>query len=426
MMRRLETQPLGALFRVVQITAGLLLGACSGDPHNAGEIAANVEPKASIEVALAEIAQPTASLDRVATYGTEEAGGLTSVASMAVGKNGSLLVIDAIPGRRSAGRLVQFDSAGRFVRFIGRVGAGPGEFEAPSAIGIDRDSRILVLDAFLRRIVVFDSVGAFVAQWPLQDLRIQPISAGIVVDTANVAYIPVAPIEQEPDSLPTERWIRVTSTGAILDTVLLSNAYAVQPRQIVVTGGGRRKTVAVPFSPYRASALGKYGWAVIGRTDAFVLDLVRPSPGGVLADAGDQAPIRRLRRQPSAKVLSDSERRLISRYVLDALATVDEGASFDPSTVPKRMLEFSMLRVASDGRIWAKVFDQSAHLTLDQLGGQDDAEQLWDVYEPDGAFVGRLKVQAGVWLADARGSDAWGVEYSGSNVPTVVRYRINW
>ena len=47
----------------------------------------------------------------------------------------------------------------------GSLGAGPGQFNSPSAVAVDVDGNAYVADSFNHRLQSFDSAGAFVAKW---------------------------------------------------------------------------------------------------------------------------------------------------------------------------------------------------------------------------------------------------------------------
>lgn len=59
-----------------------------------------------------------------------------------------------------------YDSTGRFLRMLGRVGSGPGEFRTASAIVPMHDGRLVVFDENLRRLSVFDASLTFRSSRP--------------------------------------------------------------------------------------------------------------------------------------------------------------------------------------------------------------------------------------------------------------------
>ncbi len=53
-------------------------------------------------------------------------------------------------------RIQEFDPAGKFLRYWGTQGSGPGEFSRPQALLFDQDNLLWVLDACNHRVQVFD------------------------------------------------------------------------------------------------------------------------------------------------------------------------------------------------------------------------------------------------------------------------------
>jgi len=51
---------------------------------------------------------------------------------------------------------------------------------------------------------------------------------------------------------------------------------------------------------------------------------------------------------------------------------------------------------------------------------------LYDVFEPNGAYVGQVEVPPRVSTVVRRGDYVWGVEFDDDDVQRVVRFRIVW
>ena len=62
-------------------------------------------------------------------------------------------------------RVVKFDKNGKFLMTWGKPGKGPGEFDLPHGIDIDRNRRVYVADRSNSRIQIFDENGKFLDQW---------------------------------------------------------------------------------------------------------------------------------------------------------------------------------------------------------------------------------------------------------------------
>jgi DNA-binding beta-propeller fold protein YncE len=63
-------------------------------------------------------------------------------------------------------RVVKFDKTGKYLMTWGTPGNGPGQFNLPHSIDIDRDRRLYVADRQNSRVQIFDENGKFLDQWP--------------------------------------------------------------------------------------------------------------------------------------------------------------------------------------------------------------------------------------------------------------------
>ena len=62
-------------------------------------------------------------------------------------------------------RVLRFDRDGHFLFQWGKPGKGPGAFDLPHGIALDKAGRVLVADRGNARIEVFDSTGRFIDDW---------------------------------------------------------------------------------------------------------------------------------------------------------------------------------------------------------------------------------------------------------------------
>jgi len=94
----------------------------------------------------------------------------------------NILFLDA-KGRQ----LLLFDQEGKFIKRIGSKGQGPGEFVAPSGLGIDLEGNILVSDSQSRRINAYDKDGIFSTSFIISGLHGPPNN--ICVDSKGNYYL---------------------------------------------------------------------------------------------------------------------------------------------------------------------------------------------------------------------------------------------
>jgi DNA-binding beta-propeller fold protein YncE len=84
------------------------------------------------------------------------------MADLAVAKNGDIFIAD---GEGPNTRVVKFSREGKFVRWWGGKGTGPGQFDQPHSIALDSRGRVYVADRSNNRIQIFDGDGNFLNQW---------------------------------------------------------------------------------------------------------------------------------------------------------------------------------------------------------------------------------------------------------------------
>jgi DNA-binding beta-propeller fold protein YncE len=80
---------------------------------------------------------------------------------LAFGSNGDVYISDGYGNSR----VVQYTRDGKFVRTWGKKGSGPGEFNLPHGIAVDKQGRVYVGDRDNRRMQVFDKDGKFLSEW---------------------------------------------------------------------------------------------------------------------------------------------------------------------------------------------------------------------------------------------------------------------
>jgi hypothetical protein len=112
------------------------------------------------------------------------------------------------------GIIFKFDKTGKFIKIIGKAGAGPGEFSIPHALAFDSRGRLFVADRGNVRIQILDQEGKFLEEW-YQFSRL----SGIFIDKNDVLY--GADSESSPTAnaaVPgTPAWIRGIRIGSAKD-----------------------------------------------------------------------------------------------------------------------------------------------------------------------------------------------------------------
>jgi DNA-binding beta-propeller fold protein YncE len=81
---------------------------------------------------------------------------------IAFGPQGEIYVTDGYGNNR----VMTFTANGGFLAQWGEAGDGPGQFNLPHAVVVDRTGRVIVGDRENNRVQVFEGNGKFVAAWP--------------------------------------------------------------------------------------------------------------------------------------------------------------------------------------------------------------------------------------------------------------------
>ena len=89
------------------------------------------------------------------------AGPFNRQTNVAIAPNGDIYVAD---GYRNA-RVHRFGASGKLLASWGEPGSGPGQFNLPHGIAVDRQSRVYVADRENLRIQVFTAEGKYLTEW---------------------------------------------------------------------------------------------------------------------------------------------------------------------------------------------------------------------------------------------------------------------
>lgn len=328
--------------------------------------------------------------------GLDEPGELVNPSSLALDEAGNLYVVDRQPTV-----IKVFAPDGRFLRTIGREGQGPGEF----VIGFlaARGSHIAVQDPRAARLSLFDTSGTFIRSWSTGCC----IWAPVAVDLKHRVYVPVM---TPPDVPASYRYVRYDTLGTVIDTVAVPEGEDPKMWTVRAGSGGNRMMMStpVPFTPQMRHAIAPDGSFVIGWSSEYRL---------ARTDGRDTLAV--MSRDWTPDPLSQERRQ---RHVDDMVKQmgpdmdeVDLRNSFPVNEIPSTLPAFAELSVDGSGNVW---------VTLDS----DSASSRFDVFAPDGAWLGRVALNESF---DPFTPAAWGADRvyvareDEDGVPYIARYRIS-
>ncbi len=305
--------------------------------------------------------------------------------------NGNVVVLDT-----GNGRVLRFDSAGVYIGSFGGRGEEPDRFRTPMFLEVAGD-RIYVLDTGLNRVSEFDSAGIFLGRFQI-DLGglagTTPLFAAGGPDEIYLAAEPVPFLQQVRDTGKAVIY-RFDMSGAIVDTVAF---FRPSSWTRIETGEGRSSYVRPRLAPTpRISA--EPGRVAVVTGARYYIELRRP----------DASLTRRIaRRYENAAVTPEIRDSILSE--------LERG----PGGLPRDALELIPFAAVVPA-VEAVLLDDRGRLWVDPY---DPDPTRWDVFDPEGRFLGPVYLPQPVELEDVRGDRACGVIRQLTGQAAVVCYRV--
>jgi len=137
-------------------------------------------------------------------------------------------------------------------------------------------------------------------------------------------------------------------------------------------------------------------------------------------------PVVRIERDVAAVRVTDGERDSRRDSLEKVMRRVDPTWRWTGPEIPRTKAAYKRLRVAADGRIWVSP-SLPGERTTDATGVTTWREpEMYDIYEPSGAYVGRVAVPPRVSIAYMRGDHVWATTRDADDIPRIQRLRIVW
>lgn len=338
-----------------------------------------------------------------------------SVSAIAVDDDHNVYVLD-----RQARHVRVFDSEGTYVKTLGRDGEGPGEFKVPIGLAIS-DGRLLVRDPANGRVQLFGLETGENEEWrylPSEVFANTPLYR----DDHGRIYVDITEEEQ--------RFLVMDSDGKQIDTISPPDSPAdfdgdQYSMSAEVESGDRWISVGatVPFSPDWYWTVHPAGHFLSALSTAYRINLEQDD--GVLRIGRNHTPV----------AVSDDERDRHEQGILNRMRRWDAGWNWNGPAIPDHKPPFRGLHAGSDGRIWVSLWTEAQQVANEDHdpGNPDSSPLTWveplryDVFEADGTYLGAVVPPEGFSLSAPPvfgGSFVWAVERGELDVQRVVRYRI--
>jgi 6-bladed beta-propeller len=327
---------------------------------------------------------------------------LGAPSNVALLPHGAIAVLDVI-----GPRLLVFDRDGRFLRSVGRVGQGPGEYERLTGLVGFSGGLMAVHEGFQNKVMVFDTLGALVVQWSTHS---RPFLASNSLSTDEGGHIVLRCAVPTPDvSILTSQQIgvvRFTRDGDFVDSTV---APLVESERVISTD----------FYPQRFGYWHPAGFMVAGTNEDYTLDLLR-----------SDGPVNRIRRAWEPVPLASEEWEIwdeIRRFMERRWG----GRKFPD--VPKEKPPFSRVIIARTGELWVQRHTAAIRLGRrppDIMAAGGSAQSPWqepllvDVFSPDGRFMGSVTGRTRTELFAISSDTVWAGLPGATGEPLLVRFRV--
>jgi hypothetical protein len=319
-------------------------------------------------------------------------------------------------------RLFLFDSTGRLVRRIGRQGQGPGEFSSGNGMVVRPEGGVALLDARNARVSFFDAAGEFQSSWPVPSGF--STSNGLVTDRSHQLFLrrPVTP-PREGEILGRMGLVRLRDGGAFGDSLAPPDLPV--PREVylaVSPDGNSRSSTSSSYAPNYHWSWHPGGFFVVAHGGRYEITLART----------DRKPIVIRRASPPVPVLPD-ERAEEQERITWGMRQTQPGWSWSGPAIPDTKPPLGGMTLARDGTIWVRVATPSERIPDAELAPQREkgppvrrfrSSVTYEVFGPDGRFLGRIPLPPRTTIVQADGNMVWGITRDEDDLPAVVRYRV--
>jgi len=325
-----------------------------------------------------------------------------SAVSIISDKDGYVYICDY-----KASNIKKFDSSGKHVKTIGRMGQGPGEFNMPFQITV-ADNRLIVWDMGNSRLCIHTTDGEFVksVSVPRDEGRPQKMRAlpngDVIIELEKIYY-------GEGDK-PQDCIIGLYSPDLEKKKILYSQQVL---RNKYMRIESMFTNIIQPFSPDVYWDISPEGKIVIAYSKEYEIDFYDSTKGKMSSFSHKYKPIRVTEKDKEAffgGMTSTTASGSVKQGAPDHILKYTEFPRFKPA--------FKEIIVDSEGNILVR-----AH-----RNNLNEEFHFMDVFEPDGKFIGNIQITEDVSLprrANIQDGSFWSVKTDEEGLIKVIKYRIS-
>jgi hypothetical protein len=273
---------------------------------------------------------------------------------------------------------------------------------------VRRDGRLVIRDARNLRLSLYGPDGSFSEQWHVESGLFT--SEAMFVDRRDHAYLKIMTGRPERNKQWPIALLHLDDMGTVVDTI----------PQPTIDGEPLESTGR--FGPAKIWTMGPDGSMVVGLSADYTIEVRRPD-GSVLRIERDYDPV---------ELAADE--RLEYEAVNDWYRKYQgENLTAEIPPVPSTKPAFKGLTVGDDGRIWVELHGEARKDETVVARAVDERTppavtwrepEIYDVFEADGDYLGRVLAPERTGIHVLRGDTAWGLRTGESGERYIVRMHL--
>jgi len=342
-----------------------------------------------------------------------------SIGAVTFDKRGRLYVYDSQDKKLRA-----YDASGKFMRTIGRSGAGPGEYEDVTTLKFTDDTVLVIRDAELSRVSFFYPNGKLrgsfnnpgLSKVGFKDFTVD--REGLTTFSTRRSDPALAQGARALDRLRYNQLMRVRSNGTLVDSMNIPTALPYDDATMFMIASWGAGNNFVAQSSYAALNSGGF---VAGDGDKLRF-MIRPAKGSVriVERAWTPAP---LGREERANWLE------FAAYMKTRPQGVGGSGKPRDFQIPSTKPAFKDIFTDEDSRIWVSVWAPAHKVELPPRPGSSTAtnprlvwrqSETYEVFSDKGEYLGRVVMPDGMWAGNSRGNRMWTIG-TGPNDEEIIR-----
>ncbi len=318
------------------------------------------------------------------------------------------------------------------MRVIGGKGSGPGEYERINGLALHDDGRLVMWNATTAKVDAYSPAMVLIGSWVVPGGTGFNTSGALMVDSAGNSYVRTRVGDPPPTDNPATSGrmfgitglLRYGKDGAVRDSLRPPEIVLDAPRLVASVEGNTSMTF-VPYSPQFFWTFSPLGAFVSGRNDIYAIDVTSLD-----------GKVTRIEMEGERVAVTAAEKNDWEKVMTANMRGTDPNWKWNGAPIPDVKPYFRQISIGRDGRLWVSLSRPGEEIPVEErperrvVDGQVFPVRTWreatvyDVFESDGRYFGRVAMPARATWRAASGDHMWAVTRDSVDLEHVTRYRI--